>query len=30
MVDGKAVAPRLAEDEIEDDLFASVGALSDR
>ena len=30
MVDGKAVVPRLAEDEIEDDLFAPVGALSDR
>ncbi|MGA7420801.1 MAG: mycothiol conjugate amidase Mca [Acidimicrobiales bacterium] len=30
MVDGKAVAPRLPEGEIEDDLFAPVGAMSDR
>ncbi|HEX4244277.1 MAG TPA: hypothetical protein VHY77_01830, partial [Acidimicrobiales bacterium] len=30
MVNGKAVTPRLAEDEVEDDLFAPVGALSDR
>ena len=30
MVDGKADARRLPEGEIEDDLFAAVGAMSDR
>jgi hypothetical protein len=29
-VDGKAVTPKLPEDEVEHDLFAPVGALSGR